>query len=189
MKQIRIAEPALDTFLSSFKAIPSMRKGKTMLPATFAPQAYSVILGRGKVNETVGNRRLKILVDIELSNFEKAKSRRERASVVDRVMETIQEACKMGAFIRYEDGVWYEVDDTEARDKIATMFRNKLSHQYKSSTSNKVERRRQRKAMMNQSMMSRGKPKAVSFVNMDFLRGESQYMEHSTSDCISVLSL
>ena len=54
-----------DSFASTIQtAVPSSRKGKTQLPPNFTPKSYSVILGRGKVNEHTGNRRLKILVDI-----------------------------------------------------------------------------------------------------------------------------
>jgi hypothetical protein len=174
MNQTPIADPSMDGLSHYFIRpvhISSMRKGKTQLPVTFSPHPYSVILGRGKVNESVGNRRLKILVDIELNNYEKAPSRREKSFVVARVMETIQEACGTGAFIRCEGGLWYEVSDSDAREKISTMFRDKLSHQYKSSTSNKVERRRQRKAMKKTSTSER---KPVSFVNMDFTRVQAE---------------
>lgn len=195
MNQMPVVDPVAGNFPSHIHSVLSMRKGKTPLPATFTPRAYSVILGRGKVNESVGNRRLKILVDIELNNYQKAQSRREKGYVVARVMETIQEACGTGgAFVRCEEGSWFEVSDSEAREKISTMFRDKLSHQYKSSTSNKVERRRQRKAIKQQKKSMKNERKPVSFMNMDLARIQAELYSNimdgsSSSDCSSVSSI
>mmetsp|Transcript_24856 Transcript_24856/g.40661 ORF Transcript_24856/g.40661 Transcript_24856/m.40661 type:complete len:196 (-) Transcript_24856:54-641(-) len=168
------------------QAVPCTRKEKTALPPSFTPHSYCVILGRGKVNESIGNRRLKILVDLELNNYVKAKSRREKSYVVARVMETIQDAG--GAFVRCEGGIWYEVDDSEAREKISTLFRDKLSDHYKSSTSNKVEKRRQLKAARKKKFMN-PEWKAVSFVNLDVSRIQAEIMNKSTSDCSSTTSI
>ncbi|KAG7367371.1 hypothetical protein IV203_030042 [Nitzschia inconspicua] len=188
MNQTPISDQqSLNGFSPFIRAVPTMRKGKTQLPASFTPHPYSVLLGRGKVNESVGNRRLKILVDIELKNYVEAPSRREKSYVVARVMEKIQEACGIGAFVRREGGVWYEVSDSEAREKISTIFRDKLSDQYKSSTSNKVERRRQRRAMKESSTE---KHEQVSFVNvgLTMMQAElnSNIMNVSSTDCSSV---
>lgn len=160
-------------FSTVLHALPTYRRSKTMLPESFQPCPYSVVLGRGKVNDSIGNRRLKILVDIELDNYQRAKSRKEKSYVVARVMETIQEACGVGAFIRNDDGTWYEVDDATAREKVGTMFRDKLSDQYKSSTSNKVKRRRQRKAQRQTSVEKR----PVSLSNIDLSRMQTEIQE------------
>lgn len=163
------------------------------LPESFRPHVYTVILGRGKLNDNIGNRRLKIMIDIELHNYEKAKSRREKSYVVTRVMDTFQSACEMGAFVRQENRKWFEVPDQEAREKISTMFRDKLSHQYKSSTSNKMQRRRQRRA--TKKPLSIAEPeKPISFVNMDFAKLQAElgatYQEDDSgfSDCGSIIS-
>jgi hypothetical protein len=127
--------------------IPSGRRMRTELPADFKPCPYSVVLGRGKVNDYIGNRRLKVFASMNLHDYVAAKSRREKSYVVARVMETVQKCCGgLGAFIRLENGVWYEVEDSMAREKIGVVFRDlSPAGQYKSSTKNKVERRRQRK--------------------------------------------
>jgi hypothetical protein len=158
---------------SMFQSLPSVRKEKQELPADFSPHAYTVILGRGKISENVGNRRLKVVVDMELRNYQQAPTRREKSFVVARVLDTFQSACAVGAFVRCENGSWYEVPDSEAREKISTMFRDQLSHQYKSSTPNKVKRRRQRKAFKKQTSLSSMK-KPFSFVNMDITRLQAE---------------
>ena len=189
----------LNTATTFLHALPTTRKGKTPLPIDFIPHSYSVILGRGKVNETIGNRRLKILVEIELQNYVKAQSRREKGYVVARVMETIQDAG--GEFIRHEGGRWFEVDDSDAREKISTLFRDKLSHQYKSSTSNKVKRRRQRKEEMRSSTTNKNNNNKTTikkqereseplFEGMDSTRMHTSfYMDSPFSDCISTISV
>ena len=127
----------------------SCRKNMTLLPAEFKPGNYSVILGRGKVNSATGNRRLKIIASLHLPAYVAAKSRREKSYVVARVLEIFQQCNdNVGAFIRKdtESGCWYEVDDSMAREKIGVVFRDlSPAGQYRSSTKNKVARRRQRK--------------------------------------------
>lgn len=141
-----------------------------ILPPDFRPHPYSVILGRGnRVKESTGNRRLHVLVELELRNYVRAPTRKEKSLVVGRIMKTIQDASRssygnvsssdhhpgsFGAFVRFDHGRWVEVDDATAREKVGTLFRDKLSHQYKSSTHQKVERRRERREAAAQRMSS-----------------------------------
>lgn len=142
-------EPKTQHVTILLNRVSSCRRKRVELPETFHPHPYSVVLGRGKVNDFIGNRRLKVVVALHLRDYVEAKSRREKSYVVARVMDTIREACvgQEGAFVRCEDGIWYEVEDRLAREKIGVVFRDQLSHQYKSSTKNKVARRRQRKEL------------------------------------------
>ena len=202
LNQMPIAHQAMNqTSRIDFRTVchPANRKCKNELPKDFSPHAYSVILGRGKISDNVGNRRLKIVVDIELRNYQKAQTRRDKSFVVARVLDTFQSACDLGAFVRCEKGIWFEVPDTEAREKISTMFRDRLSHQYKSSTSNKVERRRQRKALEKQSSSFSTAvsypdtlmDKSISYVNSD-LAGFQVDLEAADSvfaECNSMISV
>jgi hypothetical protein len=108
---------------------------------------YSVIMGRGKeATNAIGNRRLQILVETQLGNYLKAKSRREKSFVVAHVLETVQGACPEGGFVKFDGRNWWEVDDNSAREKIGSMFRDRLHDQYKSSTKAKMARIREIKA-------------------------------------------
>ena len=123
--------------------LPSYRAKKTMLPSSFQPKPYSVIMGRGKeASNAVGNRRLRVLVETQLDKYLKAKSRKEKSFVVAHVLETVQQACPEGAFIKHDGKNWWEVDDNTAREKIGAMFRDRLHNHYKSSTKAKLARRR-----------------------------------------------
>ncbi len=195
ISSLSTAVPDDDAVLSLIRAVPTCRKCKTPLPASFQPHPYSVVLGRGRTNDHVGNKRLKVMVEMELDKYVRAKSRREKSFVVARVMENIQDACNgEGAFVRNDQGRWYEVDDSTAREKISTLFRDKLSDQYKSSTTNKIERRRQRKALQrsSDSIMSQ---KEFQFVSTDDLllvnsaisgfTGPGEWSDYSSDSSIS----
>lgn len=126
--------------------LQSYRTKKTMLPTSFRPMPYSVILGRGReATNAIGNRRLKILIELQLSKYLQAKSRRDKSFVVAHVLETIQEACPEGAFVKFDGRNWWEVDDNTAREKIGSMFRDRLHDHYRSSTKAKTARRRANK--------------------------------------------
>jgi hypothetical protein len=138
-----------------FQAVSSVRDSSTMLPHTFKPHPYSVVMGRGKDSaNATGSRRLAILVDIQLNNYVKAKSRRAKAFVIAQVLETVQQACPQGAFVKFDHINWWEVADNAAREKIGTMFRDRLHDTYKSSTKSKVAKRRARKALVQHGRQS-----------------------------------
>jgi hypothetical protein len=88
------------------------------LPLDFKPTPYSVIVGRGKlISESVGNRRLRVLATTFMQKYSQASSKIEKTTTVSRIVEIIQEACPFGAFIKLDDGRWWEVDDHTAREK------------------------------------------------------------------------
>jgi hypothetical protein len=133
----------------NFQDVPRNRSSKTRLPETFRPLPYSVVMGRGsEPARATGNRRLRILVVIEIENYVKAKSQKEKSFVVARIFQNIQEACPEGAFIKFDGKNWWEVEDNKAREKIGFMFRDCLSDQYRSSTKNKVAKRRALKTLL-----------------------------------------
>merc|ERR1712176_234396 len=51
-----------------------------------------------------------------------------------------------GRFIKKEDGCWYDVGDTAAREKIGHVFRELLHTKYRSSNKSKLARRKAGKA-------------------------------------------
>jgi hypothetical protein len=139
----QLTSAALRNELYSMRTIPLHKTQKTLLPPTFKPLPYSVVIGRGKepANAT-GNRRLTIFVKLQLQNYTKAKSRQEKSVIVSNVLETVQEACPGGAFVKFDGRNWWEVDDNTAREKIGSMFRDCLHSRYKSSTKAKMAKRR-----------------------------------------------
>lgn len=119
------------------------------LPSSFTPHAYTVIIGKGKMpQQASGNQRLKVIVQSfmeQYGNSNKSDAKVNKSYLVSRVFYTIQEACHPhpeAAFVRFDGQHWWEASQKSARDKIAGTFRDFLHSQYKSSTKNKVAKRR-----------------------------------------------
>jgi len=117
-----------------------------LLPETFQPQPYSVVIGRGKIaKDVVGNRRLRVLASMHIAKYSQAKRKGDKTQVVSLVARTIRDACPVGAFVRYKHGRWYEVEDTVAHEKVGYTFRELIGEQYRSSSKAKVVARMRRK--------------------------------------------
>ena len=122
--QRQVAQPSVNNNETPLAKRPST-KGLTMLPPDFEPTNYSVILGRGKGSYNyVGNKRCRVIVKTFLQDFYQRETRSDRAIVVSKVINIIKEACPIGSFIKMENGMWHQVSDKVAREKIFTMFRD-----------------------------------------------------------------
>jgi hypothetical protein len=97
--------------------------------------------------QATGNRRLRILVDMQIQNYASAHFKRDKTVIVTTVLHAVKAACPVGAFVRFDGERWWEVPDSTSREKIACMLRDSLSDIYRSSNKNKVERRRAKKAL------------------------------------------
>ncbi len=123
-----------------------VRGERTRLPVDFSPSSYSVLIGRGKIcSEAIGTRRLKVIASRYLEEYSTAHSQLDKAAVISKIVETIQEACPVGAFLKYEDGGWWEVSDCAAREKVGVVLRDLLHEQYKSSTKSKSAMRKKKR--------------------------------------------
>lgn len=92
-----------------------------------------------------GNRRFRITASLFLKKYLKASTHKAKSDVVSEVLGIIYESCPVGAFIKYQNGRWYEVDKRTSREKVGAYFRDCCADQYKSSAKNKAARRRQKK--------------------------------------------
>ena len=130
---------------------------------TMKPSIYTVVIGKGKTpRQAQGNYNLKSLVRKKLEEYMNAKSRRIKSLIVTEIYNTICKSCLLlqveekededeslssqayySAFVRYDGKLYTPVtDDSVPREKITSEFRNYLSDRYKSSSKNKVARRR-----------------------------------------------
>jgi hypothetical protein len=124
---------------------PKRSAHKTKLPHDFVPGTYTVICaGRGKLcSGSPGNKHLRSLVNSYLTPYSMAKNKAEKSSIVSAIVERVREASPVGGFIKQEDnGEWWEVDDSFAREKIGCIFRDILHKQYRSSTKAKQARKK-----------------------------------------------
>jgi hypothetical protein len=129
---------------------------------TMKPSIYTVVIGKGKTpRQAQGNYNLKSLVRKKLEEYMNAKSRRIKSLIVTEIHNTICKSCLLlqveekevdeslssqayySAFVRYDGKSYIPVtDESVPREKITSEFRNYLSDRYKSSSKNKVARRR-----------------------------------------------
>jgi hypothetical protein len=121
---------------------------------------FTVVIAKGKIRRTAkGNSNLKTLVRNHLQEYMNATSRMIKSCIVTNIYDTIQLLCQQDsqgnsqgfdpaavvtvAFVRYDVKSGYvPAIEAVAREKITATFRDCLSDQYKSSSRNKVAKRR-----------------------------------------------
>jgi hypothetical protein len=140
-RNVNTFDPA--SFRFSINNSNSDRDQKSQLPHDFIPSAYSVLIGRGRAcTEATGNKRLKVIISIFLEEYSSAQTRIAKSMVVSKIVDMVRDACPVGAFIKQERGVWWEVSDSTARERVGSILRDLLHEQYKSSSKSKLARRR-----------------------------------------------
>jgi hypothetical protein len=125
------------------------------LADNYVPGKYAVICGRGRAcTAWTGNRNLRALVISYLKPYSQAKNKVEKSSIVSVIIESVRQASPDGPFVKFEaSGVWREVDEGFAREKIGQMFRDYLHTQYRSSTKAKRRLMARRKVTTSSSLM------------------------------------
>ena len=126
---------------------------KTMipLPPTFSPGPYDVICAKGKkAKEHFGNKRFRSHILNFLEEYSHAQSKFEKTSIVSAVVDSVRKACpRGGCFVKFENGRWYDIGDSLAREKVGQGFRDLLHDQYKSSTRAKRRKIKQQRLEEN----------------------------------------
>ena len=151
------------TSIRSDKVPQSSTLAAAAAATTMKPSIYTVVIGKGKTpRQAQGNYNLKSLVRKKLEEYMNAKSRRIKSLIVTEIYNTICKSCLLlqveekeeedeslssqayySAFVRYDGKSYTPVtDESVPREKITSEFRNYLSDRYKSSSKNKVARRR-----------------------------------------------
>ena len=84
----------------------------------------SVICGRGReCYNHFGNRRLRVLVDMNLEQYIQAKTKLDKTLIVSSIVDTIRGASKTGGFVRQcpDTNEWHEVrKDTQQVGTVST---------------------------------------------------------------------
>lgn len=118
------------------------------LPDDFKPGPNSVIIGRKKNCYTsVGNLRLRDICLSKLPAYSKCGKKKDKSEIVTDIVKLIRDSCpKGGAFVKRDaSGGWHEVKDVVARERVASIFRDFLHDQYRSSSKSKVAKRREKR--------------------------------------------
>jgi hypothetical protein len=115
------------------------KTGRSQLEVDFQPSDHSVICGRGRQHNHIGNRRFRLLASVFVESYSRAYCKTAKAALVFDIITMIRQAG--GQFCKYEDGAWFEVGDRCARGKVSAYFRDMLHTQYRSSAKAKTMRR------------------------------------------------
>jgi len=111
------------------------------------PSSSTVVIGKGRIpKKAPGNRKLRSLVYSKIPKYAGAKSKMVKSSIVTDIYFAIEELClKEGSappFVRYDGNCYTITSESVAREKITSTFRDYLHDRYKSSSKNKVAKRR-----------------------------------------------
>ncbi|CAB9522594.1 Nitrilase family, member 2 [Seminavis robusta] len=129
---------------------PSTNHAKRRLAPDFRPTSYSVICGRGKeCFDSEGNKRFREIINKYLDEYADAPGKSEKSKIVSKAMSIIREASPQGAFVKCENGVWWEVSSRYAREKVGAWFRDCLHVKYKSSSKAKHARKMAKRVSFN----------------------------------------
>ena len=149
---------------SSRGSVPKcIDKSKTLLPADFEPTGYTIICGnKRQYFNSVGNRRLRVLVKNFIPQYNQANGKLEKSFIVTKVMNIIREACPVGGFVALENGRWWQVSERTSREKVGSYFRDCLAGKYKSSAQNKIARRKSKREEKKQNDVVEDLPETVA---------------------------
>lgn len=129
------------------------------LSGSFVPGDYDVICGKGKgCFNHQGNKNFRKIVGLFLESYSEASSKLEKSAIVSAIIQTVRSQSGEGGFVKKDSstGLWVEVGDHLAREKVGQTIRDALHFQYRSSTKAKKKRRQveQAKASANMNQIS-----------------------------------
>ena len=107
--------------LLGYRRLLEQHSGKCSTSMVFVPNRSDVLLGRGKgYFNHVGNVRYRNLIDDLHSRYENA-TRDEKQQLAKEVVGIVHELG--GRFLKYDGGIWTDIDDEAARMKVGHSFR------------------------------------------------------------------
>lgn len=106
------------------------------LDSSFKPTKFTVICGRGSVCcNSSGNLHLKRLVYKFAKPYETAVTKSDKTKLVASILAAVKKAASPdAAFVKFEEGRWWNVGDQFAKEKIGALLRDALPGKYKSSS-------------------------------------------------------
>mmetsp|Transcript_24456 Transcript_24456/g.51669 ORF Transcript_24456/g.51669 Transcript_24456/m.51669 type:complete len:307 (+) Transcript_24456:149-1069(+) len=145
------------------------------------PTASTVVIGKGRVpKKAPGNRNLRHLVQDKVQDYVSAKSKMVKSSIVTDIYFAIEELCRKEGnappFVRYNGTGYSKTSESIAREKITSCFRDCLHDRYKSSSKNKVAKRR----LANKEKAEIKRKHRLEEQQREFLRREMLPMPPST---------
>jgi hypothetical protein len=118
---------------ASERSASSPRTGRLQLGIDFQPSDFSVICGRGKASyDHPGNHRLRMLASTFAADYSQAGRKLAKSAIVANIVDVIHKGG--GVFCKYERDAWFEVGDDYAREKVSSLFRDKLARTKQNKT-------------------------------------------------------
>lgn len=120
---------------------------KRALHPLFQPGPLDVICARGKTAyDHEGNCRFRALVNLHKESYATVSTcKYQKSKIVTEIVNTVRQASPHGGFVKLVNGVYYEVGDRAAKEKIGQTFRDLLHTKYTSSTKAKARARVERR--------------------------------------------
>lgn len=103
----------------------------TGLPGGYQPSPYDVCCGRGKKNwNHEGNTIFRKLIRTNVKAYQDATDKQDKSSIVISIVDTIRN--QGGRFLKQnDDKQWYDIGDTQAREKVGHSLRDQVNAQIK----------------------------------------------------------
>ena len=98
---------------------------------------------------SIGNRRLRVTVSMFLDQYNEAEGMTtERSRIITKVMRIMSECCPIGAFIKFENGRYWQLSEKASREKVSALFRDCSQAQTKTNKPNNKRIMNSRKGSM-----------------------------------------
>lgn len=101
------------------------------LPQLAGPSKFDVICARGSTAAShVGNLRFREIIRQNLPRYNAAKTKMDKSLIVTSIVDAVRYSSPNGGFIKQDkNGMWHDVGDAIAREKIGQTLRDQVSHE------------------------------------------------------------
>lgn len=178
-------------FLDRRVTISTSPHTKTLLPRSWTPAPWSVICGRGQETfKSCGNRRLRVLVEANLSRYSHS-SKVTKSVIIADLVNTIKEAAGMGGFVRFDQKSkrYIELDDASARERVGQSLREALLRTNPTKLNARKEKRRAKAARKRMTSGSSSVSACSTSSSKTATTSCSSSCDGSVTDSISIAPL
>lgn len=113
------------------------------LPRDYSPGERDVICGRGRnIWQSAGNIHFRGIIMGRMDEYSTVATKAQKSNILSAIVDEIRKESPNGGFVKRDakTGLWFEVGDFLAREKVSQGFRDILHENYRSS--NRTKRRR-----------------------------------------------
>lgn len=90
------------------------------------PSKFDILCGQSRICAGhTGNRRFQVVLDIYAPRYDASTTKQEKMTLTKEIVCCIHAAG--GRFLRYDEGLWEEISDVTARDKVSHALRTKVA--------------------------------------------------------------